>query len=213
MKKMAKFSVIALIAFWGTTGLAQESASPTSSGLFVEPAITYETGSTSINYPSPLSDSSGDVTGFGLGARLGVHLYEAFFVGLDGRYSIPEFSDSSTSYKADAKVYNWGPMVGVQMPDIGLRVWAAYVLGGELDPEKSGSYNVKFAQAKGYRIGAGFRLASVSLNLEYQDLKYDRTTLQEVGPFSPGANFDGVKLKSDTWVASVSFPIELYGND
>ena len=196
-----------ILGFWivSLTSLANAEVG----GLFVEPAVTYETSSSSVNYPSPLSDSSGDLKGFGLGARLGFHFFEAFFIGLDGRYAMPKFTDSSTNYSATATGYNWGPVVGMQMPIVGLRIWASSVLGGELDPEKSGSYDVKFTEAKGYRVGAGFRIASISLNLEYQDLKYGSSILQEAGPFTVGTSFSNVNLNNKSWLASVSFPIEL----
>jgi hypothetical protein len=95
------------------------------------------------------------------------------------------------------------------MPEIGLRVWATAILGGELDPEKSGSFDVSFKKAKGFRVGTGFRLSIVSLNLEYQQLKYDETILEELGPFSSNSALSNVTLENKTWIASVSFPLEL----
>lgn len=184
-----------------------ESSSPV--GIFVEPAVTYETSNSSIHYPSPLSDSTGSLTGFGLGGRLGIHLSEIVFAGIDGRYSMPYFKDSSTNYGANATAANWGPVLGVQMPIVGLRVWGSYVMGGILDPENSGGYDVKFSEAKGYRIGAGFKVMIVSLNLEYQNLKYGATTLEKIGPFSPGTGFNDVNLTNDTWIVSASMPIGL----
>jgi hypothetical protein len=49
----------------------------------------------------------------------------------------------------------------------------------------------------------------VSLNLEYQDIKYDKATLEEFGPFSSGTSFGSVNLTDKSWIASVSFPIAL----
>lgn len=178
-------------------------------GLFVEPAITYEKIDTKTNYPSPLSDSTGTVEGFGLGARLGFHVSEAFFLGADVRYSMPQVKDSSVSYDAKATSLNWGPVVGMQMPDMGLRIWAGYIMNGELDPEKSGNFDVKLQEATGYRAGVGFRVSSVSLNLEYQNIKYGRAVLEQVGPFSPGQSFNSVSPEAKGFVASVSFPLEL----
>lgn len=178
-------------------------------GLFAEPAVTYELGDSSVDYPAPFSNSSGDINGFGLGVRLGVHLNEVIFLGGDVRYSMPKFKDSTNDYDASAVSTNWGVVVGVQMPDIGLRIWGTYVLGGEIDPEKSNNVDVKFAKATGYRVGGGFRVAMISLNLEYQDLNYDKATLQELGAFTPGSSFDDVELKNKSWIASVSFPLEL----
>lgn len=188
---------------------ANASADDSQIGLFVEPSLSYETGSTSVNYPSPFSNSSGKSDGFGLGARIGFHLYESFFLGLDGRYSMPQFKDSSVSYDAKSVATNWGPLVGMQMPNIGLRVWGAIILGGELNPEKSGSFDVAFKNATGYRIGTGFRISVVSLNLEYQQMKYGETSLEQIGPFSSNSAFNNVNLENKSWIASISFPLEL----
>ncbi len=178
-------------------------------GLFVEPGVTFERGDTTVTYPSPLSNSTGKADGFGLMGRLGFHLGGVVFLGADARYSMPQFKDSALSYDAKATATNWGPVVGIQMPVVGLRVWGNYILGGELDPEASGNVDVKFKKAAGYRIGAGFKVIFLSINLEYQELKYDQTELQALGPFSIGTNFDSVKLTDKAWVASVSFPINL----
>jgi hypothetical protein len=177
-------------------------------GLFVEPAVTSELGSTSVNYPSPLSNSTGSSNGFGLGARLGFHISEAFFLGADARYSMPQFSDSAASYDAKAVSTNWGPVVGMQMPHLGLRVWGSYILGGELNPDKSGNLDVTYQNASGYRVGAGFRIAAISLNLEYQDLKYGQAGLEQIGPFSSASSFSGVNLNNKSWIASLSFPMQ-----
>ncbi|MFN8845750.1 MAG: hypothetical protein ACK5V3_03035 [Bdellovibrionales bacterium] len=100
-------------------------------------------------------------------------------------------------------------MVGIQMPHLGLRLWGTAIMGGELNPESSGGFDVTFRDATGYRVGAGFRIGTLSLNLEYQDSKYGETNLQKLGPFSPGSNLDGVELENKSWVASVSFPLQL----
>ncbi|MFZ4403147.1 MAG: outer membrane beta-barrel protein [Pseudobdellovibrionaceae bacterium] len=196
--------------FFITSALAINAAAEQSTmGLFLEPSVTYESSETSVNYPSPFSSSSGKADGLGLGARAGMHFYESFFLGLDVRYAMPQFKDSSVSYDAKSVSTNWGPVVGMQMPIVGLRVWGSYIFGGELNPEKSGSFDIKFQNAKGYRIGTGFRLAAVSLNLEYQQLKYDEVTLEQIGPFSSSSALNGVQLENKTWIAGVSFPIEI----
>jgi hypothetical protein len=178
-------------------------------GLFLEPAITYEIGNTDANYPSPLSNSSGTSEGFGLGARIGMHVYESFFVGIDGRYSMPNFKDSSVNYDAKSASTNYGPVIGMHMPDMGLRLWGTYIFDGDLNPDRSGSFDVKVQSAEGFRVGAGFRMEAFSLNIEYQELSYDDATLEQLGPFSPGASLNGVQLDNKSWIASVSFPIEL----
>lgn len=177
-------------------------------GLFVEPLVSYENGNSSIDYPSPFSNSSGSIDGFGIGARLGVEFGGVIFLGADGRYMKPRFKDSTNNIDVDSTGYNYGVVLGVQTPVIGLRVWGTYILGGQLDPEEGNSVDLKFTDAKGYRVGAGFRLAIVSLNVEYQDLKYDTTTLQQLGPFSGNAA-DNISLTDKAWIFSVSFPFSI----
>lgn len=184
-------------------------AADSSGGLFLEPAITYESGETDVNYPSPLSNSTGESTGLGLGARIGFHLSEAFFLGFDGRYSKPQFKDSSVNYDEMADAMNWGPVIGMQMPNFGIRIWGSYIMGGNLDPESAGNFDIKFKNAKGYRLGLGFLLAVVSLNLEYENLSYDSADLQKLGPFSSVGVFNGVDLDNNAWIVSVSFPLAL----
>ncbi len=185
------------------------SAAEFLAGAFVEPMITYEMGNSGVNYPSPLSNSSGKVEGIGLGGRFGVHIAETFFAGLDLRLAYPQFKDSSTNYDAKSTSSNWGLFVGMQVPVVGLRVWASYILGGEVNPEKSGLLDVKFQNASGYRLGAGYRISIVSLNLEYQQIKYGQAQLEQAGPFTGTSTFDSVSLQNNSWVASVSFPFDL----
>jgi hypothetical protein len=179
-------------------------------GTFIEPALTYEMGNTRVDYPSPLSSSTGHVNGFGIAARVGIQFEDIFFAGLDGRYSLPRFTDSAFGYDADAKALQLGPVVGVQTPFlVGLRLWVSYIMTGSLDPASNGNADVRFDQATGYRIGAGFRVALLSLNLEYQSLRYGSTTLQSAGNYNFNSTFDSVKLNQDSWIASVSVPIDL----
>lgn len=187
------------------TAMAQSS----DGGLFVEPTITYEKGDSTVNYPSPLSNSTGTADGFGIGARLGVHLNDTFFLGGDARYSMPRFKDSSVDYDADSVATNYGPVLGFQMPDWGVRIWGTYIAGGELNPKADGSFDVKFEDAKGYRIGVGYRIESFSVNLEYQDLKYGNAILEKLGPFNNVGNFSNTNLKNRSWILSASFPMAL----
>ena len=64
-------------------------------GVFVEPMITYERGTGDVDFPSPTNSSSTDVDGFVVGARLGFHVFDIVFMGLDGRYAMPQFKHSS----------------------------------------------------------------------------------------------------------------------
>jgi hypothetical protein len=190
--------------------VTQVEAAENKGGLFVEPMLTYERGDGEVNFPSPINSSDTDVDGFGAGARIGFHIFESVFLAADGRYSLPQFKDSGLDQKTDAKAWNYGPVLGVQMPwDIGLRLWGGYVMGGELDPDKDNNVDVKFKDARGYRLGAGLKLGIASLNLEYQDLTYDKTELESVGPFSSGRDFNKVELDNSSWILSVSFPISI----
>jgi hypothetical protein len=213
---MKKFDVIvkhvcgaAILGLLFSSGVVRAEEN-SHSGLFVEPLLTYELETTKINYPPPLSDSSGSMVGLGLGARLGFQISEIIFVAGDFRYSLPQFKDSSVSYDARSVATNFGPVVGIQMPHIGVRVWGTYLLAGELNPERSGSIDVKFSDLKGYRVGAGFRIQAVSVNLELQQLKYGVASLEQLGPFSSNSSFSNVNLESNGWIASVSFPLESF---
>ena len=186
----------------------QANAQSSRGGLFVEPSVHYESGESTINYPGGV-DSSGTSNGYGLGARLGFHMNEVLFAGIDGRYSMIQFKDSTANQDSKSNAYNIGPVIGMQMPNLGLRLWGAYVVEGELNPEESQGYDVKFDDPTGPRLGAAFRVASLSLDVEYQQLKYSNSTLERAGAFSPNTTFDDVNLENDSWIVSLSFPVEL----
>ena len=205
-KKIIASASSLLVLGFANSAAAQQST--TQSGFYVEPGITYEMGEHTVDWPL-LSDSTGKTQGLGLLLRGGFHINETFFAGLDGRYSVPTFKDSSVNYDANSKSMNYGPFVGVQMPDYGLRLWGTYVMGGYLDPEASGSLDVKVEEPKGLRVGAGYHIQSFSVNLEYEDLTYGKSILEQAGSFTPGTTFDSVTLKNKTWILSATFPIEL----
>lgn len=205
MKK--KIILIAAISILSASAYAETQKK---GGFFVEPMITYERGDGDVKLPSPFSKSDTTLEGFGVGARLGFHIHESIFIGADGRYSMPRFKDDGLDQKTDATAWNYGPFVGIQTPtDIGLRIWGGYIMDAQLDPEKDKNVNLKFSDGTGYRIGAGVKLGITSLNLEYQDLTYDKTKVQEVGIFTPGFASNDVEHKNSTWVLSVSFPFSL----
>ena len=178
-------------------------------GIFVEPGITYQSDDTTIDYGGSTNKSSGKNTGLGISARFGFDASDIIFIGLDGRYAITKFEDSAFNTNVSAKSYNLGPVVGIQMPIVGLRVWGGYILSGELDPDEVTTstikYDGKLAGAKGYRVGVGFHFILVSINLEYQDIKYnDNSATTSVGI--------PVTLNEATekgLVLGVSFPIGL----
>lgn len=207
-------NIIALFTILTLTGLAQAQDSANTNygkskaGLFLEPGITYQSQDTKVNYGGALGESSGKNNGFGLGLRLGMHINEMFFAGVDGRYGLTRFEDSAVNTDVNARSYDLAPVIGFQMPDIGIRFWGSYVLWGEIDPDKVTSttfnYDAKLSKANGYRVGAGFHLYSFSLNLEYQDLKYDSVDVDVFGTTASAKDATSKGL-----VFGVSFPIEL----
>lgn len=177
-------------------------------GVFVEPMLTYESGTSEVDFPAPAGSSDSDVSGFGVGARLGFHIQEVVFLGVDGRYSMPTFENDDTDINTRATVYNIGPVVGIQMPtDLGIRLWAGYIMTGQMDLEKDEGIDLKFKDASGYRVGGGIKLASVSLNLEYQQIEYAETELEDAGFFSGTTN--DVDATNKSFILSVSFPISI----
>lgn len=204
MKKLTtKIAAIAALVFGYSTVQAAEG------GLFLEPSVTYEMNSSAkLDYSVPLlNDSTGSITGLGIGARLGVHLADIFFIGADARYSQPKFKDSDNGFEADSTSLNYGVVAGLQTPVAGLRVWGGYVLGGDIDPKQDNGIDFKFKEANGYRIGAGLYVAVVSVNLEYQSLKYNKMEVQNAGAFSNA--LENTTLQDDAYVLSVSFPMAL----
>ena len=172
-------------------------------GLYVEPGITYESGTTSTSYPT--GTSGGTNRGFGLMGRLGFHLNDVFFIAADARYSRPHFKDGNID--ADAEAYQVGPVVGIQTPVAGLRVWAEYVAQAQLDPGGTNNFDAKFKNGTGFTVGAGFHVLAVSLNLEYQKLNYATTEFQSVGPFTNVGDSDNTKMKNEAYIVSVTFPL------
>ncbi|MBY0415123.1 MAG: hypothetical protein K2Q18_13210 [Bdellovibrionales bacterium] len=205
MKKMLLLTSI-MTAFSGIA-YSQETSE---TGLFVEPMVTWERGRGDVNFPAPFGNASTELDGFGIGARFGMHVYESFFIAADGRYSMPTFKDDRLNQDADAKAWNVGPVVGVQMPTLfGLRVWGGWIVAGELDPDKSQGVDEKFESGQGYRVGAGIKLSIVSLNIEYQKLKYDKTRLEQVGIFTTNQVSSSTELDNDSMILSVSFPLAI----
>lgn len=192
-----------------TATIAFSLISMAESGPFIEPSLTYESSSSSIDFPSPFTNSSGSVNGAGLGLRLGAHVMDTLFIAADVRYSRPQFKDSSNNLDALATSINYGGVIGVQTPILGLRLWGGYVFAGELHPEESNNVQFKFSDPKGYRFGAGLRILMLSVNLEYQSLKYDHTSLEKIGPFAPNTSLDSSQLTNNSYIVSVSFPLSL----
>ena len=202
-------SALAASALLLTSG-AFAQANNNEGGLFVEPMVTYENLDSEVNYPSPFDNNEGSSDGLGVGLRLGAHVYESVFLGVDGRYSKLEYDAEGENYKPDADTFNYGLVLGAQLPTtLSIRVWGGWILGSEFDPERDSDLDVKFESGSGWRVGAGIKLAIVSLNLEYQKITYDKTTLESVGPFDPNESFNDVELENKGYVLSVSFPLSL----
>lgn len=179
-----------------------------SGGFYVEPGLTYQIQQSTIHNPSPFNNSTAKVQGVGLMGRVGFHINDMFFVALDARYALPKYKDSAVNYDTNATTFDLGPSVGLQMPITGLRVWATWIANSELDPKGTANLDYKFTSGQGFRVGAGFQVVMVSLNLEYQQIDYGNTNFQNASVFS-GASTDAIKYKGEGWIASVSFPIAL----
>lgn len=198
---------------------AQQTESRTSAdeyrhhaGLFIEPIAQYTQVDSEIKtsqLPIIRNDTSGAVEGAGLGLRLGAHAFDILFLGADGRYSKLKFKDSAYGDVDEGSAYNYGPTIGLQTPLFGIRVWGTYVMGGEFDPGAGANrVDVKFQDARGSRVGAGIRVAMLSVNLEYEDLKYDKTNVESVGNLNVDSVSD-VDFGSKGYLLSLSFPLSL----
>lgn len=194
-----------------TTSTVTERPARAPIGVFIEPLILGSVAATEIKTSQlPLigDDTSGRLESAGLGLRAGGHLGEMIFLAADARYNRSRFMDSSYD-KADGAGYNYGGTLGVQAPFAGLRVWGTRVFGGEMDPTAGrNGFDVKFSNARGYRIGAGLRFAAVSVNLEHEDLTYGNTDIQSVGSIAADTS-TSVDFTQRGTILSLSFPVEL----
>lgn len=197
-----------LFVFFSLMTTQYSYAQKSEGGLFVEPMLTYELGESKTDYPSPFGSSDGEIQGFGAGVRLGLHVYESIFLGIDARYARFDIDNDDPNYNTDATGYNYGPVLGFQVPTtLGFRVWASYIMGGEMDMDESNNVDLKLNDATGYRVGAGIKLAIVSLNLEYQKISYDNAELDGNSIFTGSRS----NLDADTssYIFSVSFPFAI----
>ena len=200
MKTSFKIAVSTLVMTFSASAFA---------GLFVEPALTYESGDSKVEWKSNLiSDSTGSTKGAGFDLKLGADVADIVWVALDGAYSKPQFKNSSVDYTADADSTLFGAVVGAQMPIVGLRIWGGYIFDGTLDPKAFNGYDVKFTGASGPKVGVGFHILMLSLNAEYMDLSYKNSYLEQAGPLTPNTTFDG-KYTNKMWLVSVSLPVTL----
>jgi hypothetical protein len=201
MKTSLKIAVSTLVLVFSASAFAE--------GLFLEPALTYESGNNKVDWNSNLvGDSTGTTKGGGFSLKVGAEFADIAWIALDGAYSKPQFKNSATDYTADADSTLFGADIGVQMPIVGLRLWGGYIFDGQINPQASGAYNVKFTGASGPKIGAGFHILMLSLNVEYLDLKYKNSYLEQAGPFTPSGTIDG-NYTNKMVVFSVSLPVNL----
>lgn len=184
--------------------LAQDGDHIMGTGLFLEPGVTYQTTHSAVDYGSTVGNSSAGTRGFGVLLRGGVHVYERFFVAVDGRYAFLNFNDNAQNIDVAARSWDVAPTIGVQMPDWGARLYVGYALAGDLDPEGARGRDVKLSQANGWRAGAGLKARNFSVNIEWQRLHYGEASLSN----PPAAVLEGVDYNGEGLVASISFPIE-----
>jgi hypothetical protein len=213
--------LVAVLSFGISIALGQDNSKTTTVdnsstpqhsvvGVFLEPMLLGSSENFSMKssqLPLIASNTSGTSTGYGLGIRLGAHLSE-FFLGVDGRYDREQMTDSFYQ-AATADVYSYGPTAGVQMPYAGLRLMGTYVMGGQFNasPGVSG-LQLNFQKPTGWRVGLGFHLGSVSLNLEYQDLTYGTTQVASLGSLAINSNVN-MQTETNGYLLSLSFPTEL----
>jgi hypothetical protein len=166
---------------------------PKAGGPFVEPYLTYESDDVKIktsDMPLVANDTTSSSDGFGIGARLGLHVKEIFFLAADARFAQSQLSQSLYD-NTRANQYNYGVTAGAQTPLAGLRLWGTYVLGGRMDPSSGeNGVDLRFEDLNGYRVGAGLFVRSVSINVEYQNLTFDTTRVQSWGNVAVDSNFD-----------------------
>lgn len=192
--KYLKLISILLVGFFGLQAHAV--------GFFLEPGVFYEEGDNDVQWPSPLSSSTGTTKGAGIDFKLGVHFDSVVFIALGAAYSKVKFENSAVNYSADANSTFYSAVVGGQFPLFGLRLWGGYVFGGALDPDKDGVNDVKFDDPKGLKLGVGLKIFFVSLNIEYLDVKYDKSLVE--APVA--ADFES-KLHNKVGLVSLSFPL------
>ncbi len=183
---------------------------PSFGGFFVEPMLIYSKNETSIKtsqLPVINNDTSGTLNDAAIGARFGLHVGEIFILAADGRYGKSRFQDSFYS-SAEASSYNYGLTAGIQTPVAGIQLFGTYIVGGAFDPAV-GAQNIdmKFTDALGYRVGAGIHVLAVSVNLEYQDLVYNNSTVESFGDLAVN-RASTVDASQSGYSISLGFPVE-----
>jgi hypothetical protein len=187
-----------------TTETTVESSSR-KGGFFIEPGLTHESSNSRVSYRDINTDGSLD--GYGLSARLGAHFMDSVFAGLDARYSRPDYADTTLNVNTSSDQYNVGPVIGLQTPYLGIRVWGTYMPFAEINPAESNGVKVKYTNGSGYRLGAGVRIAVVSVNLEYQRMAYGNVRVDRVGNTTTNIDLGSARLENESYLLGLSFPI------
>ena len=199
MKKI--FALIAL-SFFSVPAIAQDAG-----GLFIEPYAFYENGTGTLDFGS-FGDQEGDLKGLGAGLRLGGHVGDILFLAFDGQFSKPVFTSNSGNYDFDLNSWLAGITLGVQTPVAGLRVWGSYLPLGviKLDGKGSNDANIKYKAPRIFKVGAGFYVAAISINLEYISGKYQTLEIDNAGLIT--GDYNG-NAERKSLLLSLSFPFAL----
>jgi hypothetical protein len=108
---------------------------------------------------------------------------------------------------ADANEYTLGPTVTWETPWYGIRLMGTYVMAGEFLPSLD-PYGVDmlFKDPTGFRVGAGAEFGPVSVNLEYQDLRFATTQVNSAGSLPIAPQSISMNTETSGYLLSVSFP-------
>lgn len=200
---MTLFKTTIITLLMGTASVSMAESDSNGTGLFLEPGLSYQITNSNVDYPGTGANSSASTRGFGLLARVGVHMWDRFFIAADGRYALLDFNDNANNISVNATSWDIAPVIGMQMPENGPRLYVGYVVAGNLDPQSTNGRDLLFEQATGWRVGAGLKVQHVSVNIEWQRLHYGSNRLQ-----SSAATVNGVTYNGEGLVASVTFPID-----
>jgi hypothetical protein len=189
---------------------AADNPSTKGSGLYLEPGAVYEfkgNGSINGNFAGGANLLSGNETGPGGTLRVGANVYKIFFAGLEGLY-LRDTQDTRLG-NFTGNEYGGGVFAGVQMPwVVGLRVWGGYLPWVVDDFDKTNGFRPHFSDGRGWKVGAGFRVSIVSINVEYMRLNFHSASVDIDGGSSVGSSSD-ITHKQDAWLAGISFPLTL----
>ena len=99
--------------------------------------------------------------------------------------------------------------LALDAPGISSAVQPVFHYVVEMDPEAGiDGLDLKFKDARGYRVGGGVHFAALAVNLEYEDLTYQNTDIQSYGILNATGSSD-VDMTQRGTVVSLSFPFEL----